>query len=332
MTDNDQLIQTMTEQKTANQPIKPATRTLRDGLRSRTGIMAIVAVVVLVIGLGYFVWYKPSRPSAALARSLMQTLQLQSVNFTFNGMSSSGSYQLGGKVDNKGLFDVSGDYKNKNGSIQVLARSVDGRDVYAKFNGLSGLSTLLGSQGARYGINAINNPFLALDDSWLIISQDSKEALLKSTKADANTNLGTKLTSSDKQRIGEAYQHHEFLIVDKVLPDEKILGQPSHHYQASINKPAVKAFLGEIKTTVPVLKIDGTQLASIGNSDTPVRTFDAWIEKNTGYISQIKVTDSQMNIQVSLNKYNQPVHPTKPQDAKPFFEALSNVLLGGQIQ
>jgi hypothetical protein len=280
------------------------------------------------------VWYKPNQPSAILARSVMQTLQLQSAQFKASGDVSSHSFQLSGSASAKGAFDVSGSYKPKTDdrnieAIQLQARSVDGNDIYVKLNGLSGLSTILGPQATQYGISATKNPFQSLDNVWLVIAKDSKDALLKNTQTGVGT--ATQLNSDEKNHVAAAYQRHPFIVVTKTLPDETVQGTSSRHYQAIIDKKALTAFAKEVQKTVPSLKLNDQKVASIQQANISSQPFDAWIAKDSGYISQIRYSDkpSATTVQLNLSNYNQPVQTTKPANAKPLFEALGSVLLGG---
>lgn len=285
-----------------------------------------------MVSLGYFVLYKPARPDEVLARSLLRTIQLQSARFEFSGTSSTQSYGLAGSSTAQGTFDANGYYKTQSGTIRLEARSVNGQQTYIKPIGLSSLSSVFGPQAAQYGISPTANPFARLDGNWLVITNESKNALLKNTRADI-TSSATTLSNKEKRSVARAYQRYPFVSVTKVLTDQKIQLTPSRHYKARIDKNTLAAFAKDIEYTVPALKLNDQKVASLQSASFSTvisQPFDIWIARDSGYIKQIKTTDPAGNdeIQLVLAQYNQPVRVIPPQNARPLFEALSDVLLG----
>ena len=294
-------------------------------------IMAAAAAAVLVVALGYFVWYKPSRPDMVLASSMMKSLQAESAAFQVDSIGAdkqAAALSAKGSFSTKGAFGFSGSYSNTSGKLGFDVRSSDGQDIYAKFSGLDGLPGLLGSGASQYGISQQQNPFKSLENTWLTIPKTAKDTLLKDSRVGA---APTQLSDKDKRAIAEAYQKHAFLHVSKVAADEAIDGAASRHYEVTVDKARLKAFAAEIQTKVPSLASNAKQLQSVKDSELPTRPVDVWLAKDNGYITQIKYyeSQSQSGYQLRLSKFNQPVNIAKPANAKPFFEALSSAVFSG---
>lgn len=303
-------------------------------------VLLAAAAMVLIVALGYFVWYKPHQPSAVLARSLMQTMQLESATVALSMktgdqskpdeaavLTAHGAFTTAGSSG----FELAGDYTIKQAKLGFDLRSPDGKDVYLKATGLAGLSGLLGAEAGQYGISDASNPFQALENTWLVIPKETQDALLKNSDVGAAT--GVKLSEADQQKIAHQYERHPFIVVTKTLADETIDGTASRHYQARINHDELVAFAEAVQKDVTALKLTDQQVQSVRAAKLPEQPVDVWVAGDSGYITQVRYSDGSGKdtsvVQVNLSKFNQPVKIEQPQGAKPLFEALGNAILGG---
>ena len=309
--------------------------------RAQFRMLAVVATAVLVIGLGYFLWYKPHQPNAVLARSLRQTMELQSAHVKLNlktgqpGTAATATLTAEGGVSigATGSYTLSGTYSANQSKLGFELRSTDGKDIYVKANGLAGLSGLLGADAGQYGITEAGNPFQALENTWLVIPKDTRDMLLKDTGAAGAGSAGTRLSEADQNKLADLYKRHPFIAVSKALADETVEGTPSRHYQAVVDRTELAAFIGAVQKEVTSLKLTDQQVKSIREITLPSQPIDVWIAKDSGYITQVRYVSGSgkdaVALQVNLSQVNQPVKVEQPQGAKPLFEALSGALLGG---
>jgi len=308
-------------------------------------LVAGLAILLLVIALGYFVWYKPNQPDAVLAKAFMHTMELESVGVSANATISTddkndkapmATLTASGGFSTKGSFQLNGDLlldKSKaDQKVTFELRSPDGKDLYAKVSGVDSLETLLsGGITPDPAYSGDNNPFKSLDNKWLVLSKDTQDMLLQNQKV---TTGGINLSDDDRKAIKKAYKQHAFVKVAEAKGSEDIDGVKSRHFAVKIDKNELVAFAEQVKNDVKSLKITDDQIKSIRDADFSDKdNFDVWVGDN--YITQVKFTDDakdaakQQSITVKLNKYNQPVNVEKPADAKPLLEALSSMFLNG---
>lgn len=300
--------------------------------KRQTQWLAGAALALLAAALGYLVWYKPHQPDMVLANALMKTMQLQSAHVALTAtmpdsatLTGSGGFSTD-STGAKGGFQLAGTYATSKGNLGYDLRSTDGKDIYLKATGLKSISSLLGEGAAQYGISDANNPFQSLDDTWLVISKDTQDLLLKDSKL---STPGVQLGDSDKRKLASLYEQHRFLHVTKTMADETIGGQPSRHFAVRVDQTELTAFAEAVQQQVPSLKVTDQQVDSIRSMYLPSLPVDVWIAKNPAYVTQVGYNGQKTIVKLTLTDFNKPVTIDKPQNAKPFFEALSSVLLGG---
>lgn len=327
----------------------------KGGSSKKVKLLAVViGLAVLLVGGtagAYFGIIAPNKPQKIVQDSLTNTINGDKTKSAkFEGELSclegdsckalSGVTFKGG-ADEKGSFDVNLQVKTAVTSIGLDARSTGDKTIYLRLSGLNGLDKLLaayaggnpaaGEAIAQYApiISKINNQWYTVDES--LLKQMGGELTLPSSD--------DKVSSADAKKIGDAYNKHQFIKIDKKLKDEKIHDQNSFHVQASIDKAQLKAFATEIKNAnIKGLKIEQKDIDSLDKVDFSKYPFEMWVSKSNRMITQfamtIKENGTSVKVRLALYDYNKPVTVEKPTGAKSVLELVSELapLYSGGVQ
>jgi hypothetical protein len=299
-----------------------------------------IAAFVCIIGAGsaaaYFGYIAPNKPENILKAALANSVdpdKLKSENFEGelsvkdNESKQTFSATYNGAATADGVFQMQADVDAVVTKVKLEMRSADGKSMYLKVSGLTGLPQLLsdyGDEAAQYA------PFISrINNQWFEIN----ESLLSS----AGLGGGFKMSQADREKVAKAYQDHQFLTVKQKLKDEKVADMQSHHLQIVIDKQQLKDYLKALKDA----KLDSAvvtqeQLDTIddGLKDVDLNKYpiDVWIDKATKQMNQLKFAYSDNDVTVTfrmtVTAFNKPVTVTKPTGAKSLLELISELMYG----
>ena len=323
---------------------------MNDGSKKKRIMLAsVVAGAVIVLGgaaaAAYYGYVLPNKPQNLLNAALVNqftTGKVTTSNFhgTYSAkqtgvdMTMSGSFK--GAVDQKGAFDISGDFDAMVTKITFDMRSVDGKDYYFRVGGLDGLDKLLAAMGSsdESTVSTYAPIISAVNNQWFIVNQ----SLTKTLQPGADLSQGMKLSDADVKKLADTYKQHQFLVVQQKLKDEKIASRDSYHLKIVVDKTQLKAFAAQLKTAnIENLKITNDQLkdfdTSVDNANFSKYPVDVWVSKGQKLIDQVSFTtknsDSEFTGTVTVDDWNKAVKVTKPSGAKSLLELLGNAFGSG---
>jgi hypothetical protein len=305
----------------------------------------IIGLAVLLLGAGaaaaYFGYYLPNQPDNILKKALVNSFSsnLAKSGYTDGefsikdaaGDTFSGAFNGGASVD--GPIQLQAEFDAGVTKLKAELRSVDGKTMYIKVGGLEGLPELLAATGDETVqafaplIGTLNNQWFELNESFL--------------KEMGSASFSTKLSEADRQKLGSAYQNHQFLNVKEKLADETIKGSSSHHFKVVVDKTALKAFLSDIKNakldSMPLTQDDIDAFSkTVSTVDFTKYPVDVWVSKDTKQLSQVAFSltaeDTTLAVRMTFFDYGKPVQVTKPEGAKSLLELMSELIGAGPGQ
>jgi len=302
-------------------------------------LIAIIAVAVVCILLGasaaayYVVMNKPQNVLNTALVNEFSKGKVNSVNFEGNidykpKGSNTVSTTFTGASNNDGAFTVSAKVDAVVTTIKVDLESADGKSYYLRLGGLDGVDKLLGMGGASEMAPAI----AGINNQWLEITQGMLKQL-----TGTDTDVSTKLSDADRQKLADAYKKNQFLVVSKTLKDENIKGKSSRHYQVTIDKTKLKNFAAAVKAAnISSLKMTGDNLKSFNEeadkTDFGKYPVDVWVSKSDKLINQVAFQGTDQgntySLRFTITDFNKPVTVQPPKDAKSLLEVLSALLSG----
>jgi hypothetical protein len=319
-------------------------------------IIASIVVVLLVVifgGVAAAYYQVMNKPQNVLDKALLNSFDgTKASSMDFEGSldikpksSDTISTTFTGSTDAKaGAFKLNAKVDATVATINLDVLSADGSTLYLRVSGLDGLASLLGlgsgstsAAGSAaddpLGLDAMIAPLISgLNNQWIQINSSMLKQL-----TGTDTSVNTKLSDSDRQKLGDAYKKNEFIVVSKTFSDEAIKGQSSKHYQVTIDKTKLKSFMVAVKAdNISSLKLTSDDIAAFNKSidkyDLNKYPVDVWVAKSSKMIDQISFSASSdgtnVHLRLTVDGYNKPVKVTVPANAKSFLDVLSNLLSG----
>lgn len=313
---------------------------------------AIVAAVLVLAGASagaYFGIYVPSRPDKIASDGLTNSLdqkKMESGKFegevTFSGgdvskVLSGVTFEGSSSSSNK-VFDLKLSLNTAVTKINLDARSTDGKSFYLRLSGLNGLDKLIASLGG--GSDATSSALAAqyapliskVNNQWFVVDQSLLNQLGSSNPIASEESL----SAEDTKKVGEIYKKHQFLQIDKKLPNQDIHGIASYHLQASINKAELKNFLNDVKAAnIKSVALEQKDIDAIDKVDFSKYPFEMWVSKKDRIMTQLATSfedqGTTYKVRIAIFDVNKQVNVEKPADAKSVLELLGEVspLLGG---
>jgi len=301
------------------------------------GLIAAATLLLLSGGAAAAYYYVMNKPDNVLKMALANTLDLSknktthfsgalTIKDTSSGMNTQGTYQ--GEVNNQtGAFSLSGSMDLLLAKLGIDVRSVDGKTVYVKVDGLSELGGLLGATGTQSVASLYTQLIASVNNQWLEINPSITEQLGVASPLKDDT-----FSDADKSKLMDVYQQNAFLIVKQKMPDEAIKGAKSYHFKLGLDKAKLKSFVLALKNAkLKSLEITEAQLKSFNSSvdgaDLSKLPVEVWIAKSTKMISQVSVNVSEsgtsVNFRFTVDSYNKPVNVEKPEGAKSLMEVIT---------
>lgn len=299
-------------------------------------IVAVIAAVLLLGGGAaayYFGYMVPNKPANILKSALVNSFSKGKVtsaafdgNVTVSEKSSSSKFlfDFSGAAGEDGKLNLSGSLDAVVTKITFDLRSLDGKTFYAKLGGLSGLPELLAQRGNPTA--ELYAPLLAnFNDQWYEIN----ESLIQQLTGSKTSSI---LSDDDRQKLAQAYQDNQFLVVSETLASEKINGTDSNHYKVIIDGSKLQGFISAVQAAnIQSLGITGDMFTSIkdnaGKADFAKYPLEVWVAKDSKLFTQftfhVDDTDAVADIRLTFKDYNKPVSVEKPEGAKSLLEAIS---------
>ena len=318
-------------------PVKPS------GKRKKLVLIAGIAGLVLLFGGGgaaaYYALVLPNQPERIVVQAMANTINQEKVQsgyfegeVSFEGGDISKSVSgvtFKGASSKGGATDLSISVSSVLTKIGLDLRSQDGKTLYVKLSGLTGLDKLLaayGGEAAESEASAYVSLIASVNEKWFTIDQ----SLLSQIGGDTAISVDSGLSSEDTKKLGEIYKSHQFLTINKKLADEDIHGTASHHIQASINKDQMIAFLNQVKAAnLKSVPIEQSMIDEVSKVDFSKYPFEMWVSKKDRFVTQLATTieesGTKFKVRVALFDINKPVTVQKPADAKSLLELLSEV-------
>jgi hypothetical protein len=311
----------------------------------RKGLVAalIVAAVLLVLGGGaaaayYYVTNQPEYILKTALANLFNADKSKTADFSGNLSVADEesdftlSADFDGQIDNEsGAFALSAQADVVVTNVTLEARSTDGKTFYFKVGGLEGLPELLAAGDAATA-QTYSALVAAVDEQWFEINESLINQLGGGSFEQAT------LSAADLQKLAQAYDQNQFIVVKETLPDQDIKGVASYHYKVAVDPTKLKAFAAAVKSAnLEAVKITDEQLQdfnkAVDEADFGKYPFEIWIGKDDKMIRQISFKYSQdgtsTEVRLTINSYNQPVNVEKPEDAKSILEVLGALWGGG---
>ncbi|HSW98471.1 MAG TPA: hypothetical protein VLF71_01390 [Candidatus Saccharimonadales bacterium] len=319
----------------------PAMATSHKSKKMAVLAIAVVLLVLVVVGGVAAAFYQvANRPQNVLDTALQNTFSgTKAASADFEGSldikpkgSQTISTSFTGSADSKtGAFTLSAKFDALVATINLDMRSTDGTTLYLRLSGLDGLASLLsGGSGIPASVAEFSPLVSAVNNQWISVNPGMVKQL-----TGTDTDLSAKLSDADRQKLATAYKDHQFLVAGKSLPDEAIKGKQSKHYQVTIDKAALKAFVGVVASEhIGGIKSSADNLASFNKSvdgiDTAKYPLDVWISKGDKMIDQVSFTatanGTTVTLRLTVDDYNKPVQVTAPAGAKSILDLLSSLL------
>ena len=324
-------------------PVAAATPTPPASKSRKFKLAAIIAGVVLVLGGGsaaaYYAVVLPNQPQRIAQQAIANTVdpaQVKSGYFegdvTFEGGEVSQAISgitFKGASNESGAMDLNVSVNTLVTKIGFDVKTEDGKTLYLKLSGLTGLDSLIGSfagtsanpeQAAMIAtlVSSVNDKWFMVDQS--LLNQVGGGAAAQITNPDFST--------EDAKKLGDIYKKHQFLNIDKKLEPQDIHGIPSHHIQALINKEQMIAFLNEVKSaSIKSLPLEQNMIDELSKVDFSKYPFEMWVAKKEKLITQLATTiedsGTKAKIRVALFDFNKDVKVEKPADARSILELIS---------
>lgn len=331
------------------QPLVPSEPPERKRGWKKWTAIAVIVLVVLAAGAAFAYHWELNRPTNVVKEALANTLAAKSVSLNgemkvnLNNPSISYTTTLSGAYATGGPFQAKISTSAGGASLGAQALSPDGQNFYFQLSGLDNLPKLMqGLSGPTGGASTdpavqsalgLFGPMLApLNNQWVEVSQNFiKQAGSKGFSS------SFELTSADQSQLKQAYLANPFLVIKDILPDQSVGGTDSFHYQITVDKEKLVAFLNQVNNDhIAKVKISSAEIKTISgykDSDFTSQPIDLYISKSSRQITEIalqrKFNNGLLNVSLDFSHYNQPVNIAAPKGAKQIQALLEGVNLGG---
>jgi len=325
-------------------------------------MMAIIAVVVIIAGVGSVVYFAgpsvPDSPNGIVQQSLIKLLDLKSYKqsgeiksgFATNGQETSLSVDFSGFSDRRDLNNIKGsglfsfslngflpemskeeDFQEDEISISAEMRITNNETFYIKINkfptlGLMDLSSL---EGKWVKINLAD-----LEKQLNLLGVEEYQELKKSQE----------VTSEDIEEMKNLLSQYQIFKVTEELADEKVNGATTYHYKVDINDEELKNFLTEsLKTEDEKDQLNDAFSAIFSDPKISEQLKDfeieIWIGKKDNLIYKIFVNgkmlleesmgDMTFSLSLLLSDFNKKVVIDIPEETKSLEEVMGTLFLSG---
>ncbi len=324
------------------QPLVPSEPPQRKRGWKKWTAIAVIVLVLLAAGAAFAYHWELNRPTNVVKEALANTLAAKSVSLAGNVKLNIDNPSVSYTTTLSGAYATSGPFQAKistqagGASLGAQALSPDGQNFYFQLNGLNNLSKLMqgisGSTGSASTGPAVQSalglfgPMLAsFNNQWIEVSQN----LIKQAGSKGFSS-SFELTSADQSELKQAYLADPFLVIKDILPDQSVGGTNSFHYQITVDKEKLVAFLNQVNSDniakIKISKAEISKISSYKDSDFTGQPIDLYISKSSRQITEIvlqhKFQNGVLSVSLDFSHYNQPVNISAPKGAKQFQDVL----------
>ena len=302
-------------------------------------ILPIVIIIILTVGasVAYVSYYLPNQPINITKVAFLNILSGTNFkNFNFTGsIKSPNTEQLinltfAGQINQNGQFSTKiSDNTGLGNAMSLTALSPDGYNMYLQLTGLDQISQLLSSSGIATSDPKVLSLIKLVNNQWYEASGSLISGLEKSANINPST---TALSQADFNKIISIYENNQFLILDKVYPDQLITGMNSSHYQISFNNLKLQSFINNLKSAnLKIFGINSTTLSNLSSitSSLSNHPYNIWINNNNKLIDQISFPFNfgqySFNFKLTVRNSNQSVNVLSPTNSKPISTLLNAI-------
>lgn len=319
----------------------PTQKITTGGKKSKKNLIigGVVVAILLVAGVAYGVYaYVTNTPDYLLSTSLDKISKETAIAAKFKFQT--GTEATGSSVS--GDFAVRTDDAAKageavigigSGSSRVAVDAMAFEDaMFIRMSGLANLGALsksLGSdQSALFDTAEFKAALKNVENQWYKLD---KETL----KTFASENTGDSLKVDDLKRVVDIYNKHRFFKSQQAFADETIDGEATGHFNITMDKPAYKAFLVELKaanlSSVKVTDQDITNSDKDADDFNKNSSVEFWVTRSQKKLKQLKITDKSASSPSAVTLTfvtNLPTFPKleKPTNAKPASDLITTLL------
>lgn len=293
-------------------------------------VAGLVSALVLLLGGGFvFGYYIPNKPENVWKSAMVNNGKLYDAmteyalkDHEFKGTKIDGSYEVSGSVNSKGTLtgQTAGNNGKFNGNLTIdgkklgfEARSIAKTetavpDVYVRFNGLSGLSQLLG--GSQAGSPQLKAFLNGVSKQWYVIGGDMLSQAQAESKADEGPNFTKEDTKQFLDKVGSISKDYLFtadedravLKVKELVGKEDKAKRSTYHYKVKIDESNLSDYLKALCNGLKDDKIgkqllqgsdDCAEFAKEARGSNDVGDIDAWVDRRTKLIHVLRLSDPE---------------------------------------
>ncbi len=342
------------DQPTPTQPSPPVAKKAK-GIKKIGMIPAIIIVVILLLGAtaaAYVGVVVPNKPENVWKTAMTNTSKGldRLITYTKGQKDIKGAKAKGNfKVETEGIVvdgTFEGAYYEKNSKLQAdigaagsrvkldmlthVPEGADTPDVYARVNGLSGLSSVLGATDPKASklLASIDNQWYVLDHTIFDQVQSSlaksKDKTPELSAEDVYAIQGA-ITKVSKDYLFSTDEGKSVLKVNTFVGTEKVDGRKLYHYKVGINKENAKKFATALKDELKNTKLGEMYkdpsfeestgfneiIKSIDSDLKEDETVDVWVDGSTKLVRKVSITDDKekSRVEFSLNYNGGDIYP-----------------------
>lgn len=204
--------------------------------------------------------------------------------------------------------------------------------IYVRLSGIKGALSKSGTDSAQLQ-QAYDQIAAKIEGIWFKLTP---EDLGRLTGESGNVltcyqKLSDAISSGSEQgKLGDLYQKHHFIVIDKTLPDEMVNGMNSFHYQLRTDKVQAKQFADGLKQLDSFKKFetcsgnqDTTDTMTDQSSTAKDEQLQVWIDKWSHALTRFKQTSvtqdgakASLDVTFDFGKSVTITLPTKTTDIK----------------
>lgn len=184
-------------------------------------------------------------------------------------------------------------------------------DIYVRLKGVSQLGNLLGQNNPQVTnlLNSINNQWFVIDHT--AVDQYASSATNTTTKTPSLSSkdivaIQKAVVKASKENLFTSDSSESPVQIVRVVGNEKVNDYSTIHYEVTVNKQNLKAYLTKLKDELKNTKLSeffqdesfekaiqfDEMLKSVDEMDTS-KTFDVWVDKSAKIIRKVQFSDKE---------------------------------------
>jgi hypothetical protein len=318
-------------------------------------ILALLLSIILVVAGGAFIYltYFPA-PEIVLFQAVKNASKVNSVEFASNTTIDISTKEDATRVDENAInknfnigaksgnlrFDIEGSYdqldpKNQKSALQVKASGNLDATFASNYKFAIELENrIIGDKGYAALTNGPKETDV-IKNQWLgyELTEFKKNVESNSTVSSIKSNSENPISAENQKKLDE--QNAKIFKITKNLPEEKINGANSYHFQYSVDTNEIKNYSilsREVKENKPLSQSEKDELSKSFDQVTPL-SGDIWIGKSDYFVYKITAKTqlslganiAEINSSLIFKNYNQPIKVEKPEKVFTFPELAEKI-------